>query len=190
MRHTDTPLPLTTLLKRIQATTPEISRPLRWSVGPDDLAKRSSAISCGATQAIQAQGHMHKIGLFLLRGIGFTPLTPKVQRVNGFGQKREAPAKLPTSRSIQSSVWRELSSPHPRHSPFRPILFRLAVVETKGTILGGMGEFTTHFRLPILAVGLGCSLGVPWRSIARAPQAGTDRVELRRLAGRAEKTRR
>ena len=24
----------------------------------------------------------------------------------------------------------------------------------------GIGEFTTHFRLPILVVGLGCSLGV------------------------------
>ena len=30
------------------------------------------------------------------------------------------------------------------------------------TVLGshfGIGEFTTHFRLPILVVGLGCSLG-------------------------------
>ena len=44
----------------------------------------------------------------------------------------------------------------------------MAVVKTVvvDPILVGIGEFTTHFSLPILVVGLGCSLGVrgfdPW----------------------------
>ena len=42
-------------------------------------------------------------------------------------------------------------------------------------ILVGIGEFTTHFRLPILVVGLGCSLGVwdfcPWPDIEDASEA-------------------